>query len=134
MRTPFALAGLVLISQQAQAMDWSDITEMVMNFDYSAVDQFMSDNDIYDHPVYKFMKTNRHHTTERNKASQRRIQPLTTQQRIQYNDSHHRLMARREKLGLAQVGTGNPNVGQNYDALDNTKGLILNTLKGMSYG
>ena len=52
MRTPFALAGLVLISQQAQAMDWSDITEMVMNFDYSAVDQFMSDNDIYDHPVY----------------------------------------------------------------------------------
>ena len=43
-------------------------------------------------------------------------------------------MARREKLGLAQVGTGNPNVGQNYDALDNTKGLILNTLKGMSYG
>ena len=43
-------------------------------------------------------------------------------------------MARREKLGLAQVGTGDPNVGQAYDALDNAKGMILNTLKGMSYG
>ena len=52
MRTPFALAGLVLISQQAQAMDWSDITEMVLNFDYTSVDQIMSDYEIYDHPVY----------------------------------------------------------------------------------
>ena len=53
---------------------------------------------------------------------------------MQATESHHRLMARREMMGLARVGEGDPNVGQNYAALNNASGFTLNLLQGMAYG
>ena len=135
MRVPYvAIAGLLVASQQAEALDWSDVKQIVQAIDYSQIYDMIHESEIYD-SVVAWSKTNRHSKNRELHENKRRIPQLTTHQRNQYNESHHRLQARRARLGLAKIGAGaGPNVGQNYDQLNSASGAILNTLKGMSYG
>ena len=135
MRTPFvAIAGLLVASQPAEALDWSDVKQFGQNFDFEQLYEMIQDSEIYE-SVVAWSKTNRHTASKKLHEDKRRIPQLTTHQRHQYNEAHHRLEARREKLGLAKIGAGaGPNVGQNYDQLNSFSGSVLNTLKGMSYG
>lgn len=62
----------------------------------------------------------------------RKMEPLSVSHRAHAETAHHNVMARRERLGLAQVGTG-PIVGQDYSQLNSSAGMVLNIAQGLAY-
>jgi len=95
------------------------------------VNQYL-DTDITQHPAWDFHVTTRADTHKTIKANKRSVKPLTHAQRVRYVEAHHSLMAQRERLGLARVGSG-PTVGQDYAELNSWSGFVLNLLSGMTY-
>ena len=119
----------LLLAQNTQALEWSDITAAAKSVDWGQLSMTLLGQNILEN---EFLYTNRHTVMEKNRQDKRRIATLNTEQRKRANDAHHSLMAQRARLGLPVVGQG-PNVEQQYDQLNSTSGLILNVLTGMAY-
>lgn len=119
----------LLLAQNSQALEWSDITGAVKSVDWAQLSINLFGQNILEN---EFLYTNRHTVMEKNRRDKRRIATLNPEQRKRANDAHHSLMAQRARLGLPVVGQG-PNVEQQYEALNSTSGLILNILNGMAY-
>ena len=60
------------------------------------------------------------------------IAPLSNYHRAAGEQAHHNMMAQRQRLGMAAVGTG-PVVGQDYSTLNSRAGMTLNIAQGLAY-
>ena len=91
----------LLLAQNTQALEWSDITAAAKSVDWGQLSMNLLGQNILEN---EFLYTNRHTVMEKNRQDKRRIATLNTEQRKRANDAHHSLMAQRARLGLPVVG------------------------------
>lgn len=132
MKTYLGFASALMVAS-ASAFEWADVLNAIqaVTFMYGAARDAYENFDIAD---YKPKITTRHDAREYLKTVNRRVKPLTREQRHMANQAHHNIMDRRERMGLAKVGAAaGPIVGQNYSELQSLSGQFLNLLQGMQY-
>ena len=122
-------ASTLLMAQDCQALEWSDITTAAKSVDWAQLSMDLLGTNLLEN---EFLGSNRHTVMQKTRQDKRRIPTLNHEQRKRANDAHHSLMAQRERLGLPVVGQG-PNVQQQYEQLNSGFGFLLNLLTGMAY-
>lgn len=128
MRTTYLAAALV--ASTTAAFEFEDMLRVFQMFG-SAYETAMN----IDMADYTPTITTRHdarRTIEQFKD--RRVKPLTKEQRHMATQAHHSIMNRRSRMGLPLVGAAaGPIVGQSYENLSSISGNFLNLLQGMQY-
>ena len=132
MKTYLGFASALMVAS-TQAFEWNDVLNAIQTFTlmYGTARDAYESFDIND---YKPQFHSRHDVRNYLKTIDRRVKPLTKEQRHMAVQAHHSIMDRRERMGLPKVGAAaGPVVGQNYAALDSFYGNLLNMLSGMQY-
>ena len=127
MRVLNTFATLAIVANSSYAFDWTELKHDLAAGDYSSAF----------HDVFGDFKVTTRHDVNRKLAEQNRsFKPLKNAHRHAYNEAHHSLMARRERLGLPRVGQvayGGPNVQQDFRSLNSFSGMFLNLIDGFQY-
>lgn len=134
MRISNVAACMILSSQMAYAMEWSEIKDTVINTDWTALLEGAQATHAQVRDAYNTWEPQTRVETNRKLAhpDRRRAKPLTEKHIREARRATHDTKARRDLLGLPRI-TGSPQVRQEFQALNSFSGLLLNTIAGMSY-
>ena len=126
-----AIGSSLLMGQIQAANDWEQLMSALSTFNMSKAVEHAKNID------WSQYITTRHDSRATLEADKRRMPRLTREQHHNAVEAHHRIMERRDRLGMPKVSMshikGGPEVGQNYKNLASFSGWILNLVDGLQY-
>lgn len=132
MKSTLSVAATLMIIGQTEALtDWEQMTHALSTFNVSKAMEHAQNID------FSQYVTTRHDSRRTVEAETRRMPRLNKEQHHNAIEAHHRIMDRRDRLGMPKIAMshikGGPIVGQNYANLASFSGWILNLVGGLQY-
>ena len=132
MKSTLSTAAALMIISRAHALDHMEqLLTSLKSFDLAQAAEHAQNVE------WSKYITTRHDSRAILQADKRRIKPHTREQHHNVVEAHHRIMDRRDRLGMPRATMshikGGPIVGQNYANLASFSGWILNLVGGLQY-